>query len=98
MGQRILREGGKSDADRANYGYLLATGRPATKAETKVITDLVNEQRQRIADGWIDMQDIAFRDPDNPPELPEGATPRDAAAWTIASRVLLNLDETLNKN
>lgn len=98
MGRRILREGGKSDEDRANYGYLLATGRPASKVEAKVITDLVKEQRQRLAEGWIDIQDIAFRDPDNPPKLPEGVTPRDAAAWTIASRVLLNLDETLNKN
>ena len=32
------------------------------------------------------------------PGLPENATPQDAAAWTLAARVLLNLDETLTKN
>jgi hypothetical protein len=30
--------------------------------------------------------------------VPQGATPTDAAAWTIVSRVLLNLDETVTKN
>lgn len=98
MGLRILREGGKDDVSKVNYGYLLSTGRPATESETKIVLDLIAEQRQRLADGWIDIREIAFRDPDNPPQLPEGTTPRDAAAWTIASRVLLNLDETLNKN
>ena len=43
-------------------------------------------------------REIAFIDPDHPPELPPATTPRDLACWTIASRVLLNLDETLNKN
>ena len=36
--------------------------------------------------------------PENPPELPEQVTPREVAAWTIASRVLLNLDEAITKN
>jgi hypothetical protein len=30
--------------------------------------------------------------------VPAGATPQDAAAWTLVSRVLLNLDETITKN
>ena len=30
--------------------------------------------------------------------LPDGATPQDAAAWTVVARVLLNLDETISKN
>jgi hypothetical protein len=29
--------------------------------------------------------------------LPEGSSPSDLAAWTIVSRVLLNLDETITK-
>ena len=35
---------------------------------------------------------------DRLPELPPGTNPKQLAAWTIVSRVLLNLDETLTKN
>ena len=98
MGLRILKEGGDNDVSRINYGYLLTTGRPASKAETKVVLGLLEEQRNRLSEGWISTREIAFIDPDNPPELPPATTPRDLACWTIASRVLLNLDETLNKN
>ena len=41
---------------------------------------------------------LATGDPAKLPTLPEGATPQDAAAWTLVARVLLNLDETLSKN
>ena len=83
---------------RINYGYVLATGRPASEADTKILLGLLEEQRNRLSEGWINTREIAFIDPDNPPELPAATTPRDLACWTIASRVLLNLDETLNKN
>ena len=98
MGLRILKEGGDNDESRINYGYLLATGRPASKADTEILLGLLEEQRNRLSEGWISTREIAFIDPDNPPELPPAITPRDLACWTIASRVLLNLDETLNKN
>lgn len=98
MALRILKEGGNSDEERVNYGYLLTTGRPANKFETREIINLMEEQAKRLADGWLGIREIAFIDPDNPPELPDGTTPRELAAWAIASRVLLNLDETLTKN
>ena len=31
------------------------------------------------------------------PDLPEGISPVEAAAWTVVARVLLNLDETFTK-
>lgn len=95
---RILREGGTNDSDRVNYGYLLTTGRPASRYETKEILNLINSQKDRLAEGWLDIRKIAFRTPDTPQELPKGISPLDVASWTIASRVLLNLDETLTKN
>ena len=33
----------------------------------------------------------------SPPTLPAGATPASLAAWTVVSRVILNLDETITK-
>jgi len=59
---------------------------------------LVEAQNDRLSEGWLDIRKIAFKDSDTIPELPNGVTPKDVAAWTIASRVLLNLDETLTKN
>ena len=54
--------------------------------------------RQRIADGWLDAREVATGSSDTIPSLPPGATPQDAAAWTLVARVLLNLDETVSKH
>ena len=48
--------------------------------------------------GELDGATLAFAAATRPAELPADATPNDLAAWTVASRVLLNLDETLTKN
>tara|TARA_Y100000814_G_C12150527_1_gene340746 strand:+ start:101 stop:532 length:432 start_codon:yes stop_codon:yes gene_type:complete len=98
LAQRILKEGGNSNKERANYGYLLTTGRPANAFEAREIANLVESQDDRLSEGWLDIRKIAFKDSEKIPELPNEVTPKDAAAWTIASRVLLNLDETLTKN
>ena len=95
---RIVREGGTDDAARADYGYRLCTGRPIKPDERAAVTTLLRDSRQRLADGWLNPWEIATGEPSRRPELPAGATPQDAAAWTIVARVLLNLDETLTKN
>lgn len=94
---RVLREGGSNDADRAEYAFFLCTSRRPAAAERDVIVSLVETRRQRLAEGWLNPRDIATGDPSKLPELPEGTTPQDAAAWTLAARVLLNLDETISK-
>ena len=98
MALRVLREGGKTDAERAAYAFRLCTSRPPKDAETAEILSLLRSQRQRIADGWLSSREVATGDPAKLPAVPEGAAPTDAAAWTIVSRVLLNLDETVTKN
>jgi hypothetical protein len=55
-------------------------------------------QRKRIAAGWLDARTIAAGSGQKPLALPDGTTPQDAAAWTLVSRILLNLDETVTKN
>ena len=95
---RVLREGGASDADRADYAFFLCTSRKATAEERQAILDLLASRRKRLAEGWLNPREIATGDPAKLPALPEAATPQDAAAWTLAARVLLNLDETVSKN
>ena len=98
LGLRIVREGGGDDVARARYGFLLCTSREPTEPELKEILDALKSRRQRLADGWLNPRDIMTGDPAKLPELPENVTPQDAAAWTLLSRVLLNLDETITKN
>ena len=95
---RILREAPKADAERAAYGFRLCTGRVPAPAEVKALLALLESQKGRIADGWMSSRELTTGDPGALPALPDGATPTDAAAWTIVARVLLNLDETVTKN
>ena len=94
---RVLREAGKTDAERCAYAFRLCTSREPTAREAEEVLSLLKSQRQRIADGWLSPRELTTGDPAKLPKLPDGVTPTDAAAWTIVSRVLLNLDETVTK-
>jgi hypothetical protein len=95
---RTLREGGADDAGRIDHAFLLCTSRRPTAEEKKELLAFLAAQRQRIADGWIVAREVAAGEAETLGGLPPGATPQDAAAWTLVSRILLNLDETVTKN
>jgi hypothetical protein len=95
---RVLREGGADDARRIDYALLLCVSRPARPAERETLLTLLQTTRRRLAEGWLNPREVATGEPDKLPALPKGATPQDAAAWTVVARVLLNLDETISKN
>jgi hypothetical protein len=94
---RILREGGRTDAERADFAYRLCTARPIRAIEREKVAALLRDTRQRLAEGWLNLREIATGDATKLPDLPPGTIPQDAAAWTVVARVLLNLDETLTK-
>lgn len=98
MALRVLRDGGTTDLDRADYAFRLCTSRSPKPVETAEIVTLLESQRRRIAEGWLSPRELTTGDAAKMPEVPAGTTPTDAAAWTIVSRVLLNLDETMTKN
>jgi hypothetical protein len=95
---RVLREGGADDTRRIDYALLLCVSRPARPVERETLLALLQSTRRRLAEGWLNPREIATGDPAALPALPDGATPQDAAAWTVVARVLLNLDETISKN
>jgi hypothetical protein len=94
---RTLREGGKNDEERASYAFRSCTGRAPKPAEVATILELLRSRDARIAEGWVPAREVSVGD-SKLPELPAGTNPRQLAGWTIVSRVLLNLDETLTKN
>lgn len=98
MALRVLKEGGSDDVQRVSYAFLLCTSRNPSDAERDEVLALLKSRRQRLADGWLNPREVTTGDPSAVPALPENATPQDAAAWTLVSRVLLNLDETISKN
>jgi mono/diheme cytochrome c family protein len=95
---RTLREGGSDDTSRGRYAFFLCTSRPPTDDEMQALLAFVAAQRKKVADGWTNAREVTTGDGEKLPGLPGNATPQDAAAWTLAARVLLNLDETLTKN
>jgi hypothetical protein len=92
---RILREAGATDEQRAAHAYRLCVSRRIRPAESEKLIALIASTRERIAQGALNADEIIA---DSSAKLPAGITAQDAAAWTLAARVLLNLDETLTKN
>src|SRR4029079_17452496 len=60
---RVLREGGASDAERAEYAFLLCTSRKPTAEERQAVLELLKSRRQRLADGWLNPREVATGDP-----------------------------------
>jgi len=97
MGLRVLREAEPTEEQRVSYAFQLCMSREPSEDELKLLLNVLQQQRQRLADGWLDPRVIATGE-HRVAELPAGCTPQDAAAWTLVCRILLNLDETISKN
>jgi len=95
---RVLREGGATDESRLDRAFRLCVLRAPSPAEQQALRELLASRRQRLAEGWLNPREVTTGDPAKLPPLPPGTSPQDAAAWTLVSRVLLNLDETISKN
>ena len=98
LAQRVLREGGQDDAARADYAFRLCTSRLPSNEERSAVLKLISSRRERLQRGEIKAGDIAFSSLAKASDIPPDATPNEIAAWAIAARVLLNLDETVSKN
>ncbi len=97
LARKALEEGGHSDTDRITYAFRRALSRRPTSAEKAELLALLEKQKHRIAEGWVNANEIATGKDEAATELPKGATPAQLAAYTVVSRVLLNLDETITK-
>ena len=91
---RAWKEGGKDDHSRAAYAFRLCTGRKPTEKETAEVLALVKEKEIYFENRTSDAVKVSSEDPKEPP--PE-VNLHKVAAWTLAARVLLNLDETVTK-
>ena len=65
--------------------------------ELERLSSLLEKQRRRIAEGWINAGELGTGKNEVPADLPPGTTPADLAAHAVVARVILNLDETITK-
>ena len=92
-----LKDGGSEESSRLTFAFRRCVSRPPTESEQGLLLGLLDRQKVRFRAGDAKPWDLAANDPVKPPELPAGTSPADAAAWTVVSRVLLNMDETMTK-
>lgn len=92
--QRILTEGGSTDATRIEFALRACVGRSPTEAERQRLMDYVRQQRREFAEDKTSATHL----------ISIGTAPRtvsvddrELAVWMVLANVLFNLDETLTK-
>ena len=92
--ERMIREGGASDQDRLQYGFLLATAREPGDTEAGILRASLNRYRDRYQTDPEDAEkylEAGEHERDASIEAPE------LAAYTAVASMLLNLDETITR-
>jgi hypothetical protein len=91
---RVWKEGGKDDRSRINYAFELCTGRKPLPRETATVNTLLRDSEDLFENQTTRAVQVASPDAKNPPP---DVNLHKVAAWTMVSRVLLNMDETITK-
>ena len=94
---RTLQEGGTTNKERLIYAFRRCLTRTPSEQESVELLSLLNRQRSRLQEGWMNPWALADYEPSERAKMPKGVTPVQLASWTAVSRVLLNLDETITK-
>jgi hypothetical protein len=95
LGERAMKEGGKTTADRANFMLQLCTARKPQPDEIKelveVWSDVLKVYKLEV-EGAKKLISIGESKADPSLDVSE------LAAWTISANIVLNMDEVLTKN
>jgi hypothetical protein len=95
LAQHVLTDGGKDDTERLTFAMRRCVLRKPTPVELDTLQTLLNKQRERLRTDEIDAAEIVNVPLD--PKDDDSIDDDELAAWTLVSRVLLNLDETITK-
>jgi hypothetical protein len=94
LARRIVREGGSSAEERAQFALRLCQVRPPQPDQVKKLMDLYQSEWDHYRQAPQEAAKLAT-DPLGP--LPNGMKVDELAAWTVIANVLLNLDAVLTK-
>lgn len=93
LARRALAEGGKSAQERLAFAFRCCVARRPTEQESKLLLNVLQQQTDRFSSNVANPVQLASKDASQV----EGVTPAQVAAWTVVSRIILNLDETITK-
>jgi hypothetical protein len=94
LARRIVKTGGTTTAERAQFALKLCLVRPPRAEQVDALVALFDQQLIHFRQDMKSAQELAT-DPLGP--LPKDMDPADLAAWTVIANVLLNLDGVLTK-
>jgi hypothetical protein len=95
LGERIIREGGDTAADRIDYAFRLATSRRATHVEREILlAEFQDRLREFNATPELAKQYLAGG---GQRPAPDDLEPSELAAYAAVSSLILNLDESMSK-
>jgi len=101
LAMKTIEEGGATEDKRIAFAMRRVLSRNPSPEEKTELLGLLEKEQKHYSDGAHDPWQLLAADParlaDNKPVLPKKVQPAEAAAWTVVSRVLLNLDETITK-
>ena len=96
LARRLMTEA-DSAADRIRLGFSLCLGREPDTEELRLLTGMVESQRSEFAVQSAEAKAVVAKaKPLGQATQPAGGD-AELAAWTMAARVLLNLDETITR-
>ena len=94
LAQRLMTDGGKTDADRASYAFRLATARRPQAKELEVLLDVFKASLAKFEADKEAATKLINVGESKPNEKLDASQ---LAAWTIVANLILNLDETITK-
>ena len=92
---RIIREGGDSVQDRIQWAFRWTTGRRPNESELDATRQMLRKFQQRYRQDKDSAKELTSYGESEPIE---SIKPDQLAAYTMLANLLLNLDETINKN
>lgn len=95
LAARILQEQDSTDAERLHYAYEIVLSRLPSDSEKSVVLDLLKDCRSAYTADEVAAKEL-LQQGESP--IPEELNASELASWTIIASILLNLDETLNRN
>jgi hypothetical protein len=90
---RVFLEGGDQDADRMRFAFRCCVARQPTEDELNLLLDVLQKQVTRFEGDIADVKEIIGLNANEDLSVP----PSQLAAWTVVSRIILNLDETITR-
>src|SRR5439155_4051618 len=75
LARKTLEEGGATDEDRITYAFRRTLARKPSEEEKRELLALLGRQRARLAEGWLNANEIATGENKPPAKVPAGSTP-----------------------